>query len=90
MTINEQCAADTAAVRDTDVSTDDPLDVLSNARRRFVISCLNTHSKPMAVADVVDELTSRDATRRVPRSRKNMSGLPIWPSTTRTSQRWRM
>lgn len=57
MTIAEQSTVDIAALREGAVSTDDLFDVLSNARRRFVIACLATHSKPLAVADIATELT---------------------------------
>lgn len=57
MTITEQSSADIAALRESEVSTDDLCDVLSNARRRFVIDRLASHSKPLAVADVTRELT---------------------------------
>lgn len=36
------------------------LGVLSNSRRRFVLSCLEEHATPMALADVADELATRE------------------------------
>lgn len=55
MTTTEQSIPDIAFSQDGD--TDALFDVLSNPRRRFVLACLTNHSKPMAVADVADELT---------------------------------
>lgn len=42
---------------DADVDPDDLFDVLASPHRRFVISHLQTRSRPSAVADVATELT---------------------------------
>lgn len=36
------------------------LGVLSNSRRRFVVACLEEHATPMALADLADELATRE------------------------------
>lgn len=45
-------------VTDRDVEADDLFDVLSDARRRFVLACLREYATPMALADVADELAT--------------------------------
>ena len=57
MTITEQSTADSAALREGAVSTDDRCDALSNARRRSVIARRATQSRPLAVVDVSRERT---------------------------------
>lgn len=56
MAITEHSVADIAALREAARSTDDLFEVLSNAHRRFVVSCLATHPNPLAVADFATEL----------------------------------
>lgn len=60
MKATEQDIADIAALRDSDVDSAALFDVLSDPRRRFLIACLDEHSKPMAMADAADALTNRE------------------------------
>ena len=56
MTVDERFSADHAALAALDVDTDDLLDVLSDARRRFVVACLTEYETPLTLPDVADEL----------------------------------
>lgn len=62
MRTNERTSADFAVPNDPDVNSDELFDVLSNARRRFVIACLREHGAPMALADVAAELATWEST----------------------------
>lgn len=53
----EQMRFDFGAVQD-DVDIDAFFAVLSNPRRRFLLVCLDRHSRPLALADAAAELTS--------------------------------
>ena len=53
-------------VQNTELNIDDLFDVLSNTRRRFVLRFLLEQPKPMAMADIVVELTKWE--RDLPRS----------------------
>jgi DNA-binding transcriptional ArsR family regulator len=46
--------ADSASLNDSDVNTDDLFDVLSNPRRRYILSHLQASKTPMALADLTD------------------------------------
>ena len=54
---------DFAALADLDVDTDALFDVLSNPRRRFILTCLEEFSTPVPLRDVAHELATweRDA-----------------------------
>lgn len=55
---NDRSEPDFAAITGLDVETDILYDVLANARRRFVLACLDEHATPMPLADVADELAT--------------------------------
>ncbi|WP_232702435.1 DUF7344 domain-containing protein [Halobacterium wangiae] len=56
MTADERVSADHAALAALDVDTDALMDVLSHARRRFVVACLAEYETPLTLPDVADEL----------------------------------
>jgi len=49
---------DVTAVAELDIDADALFNTLQDSRRRFVLSCLDTHRNPMALADLADELAS--------------------------------
>lgn len=57
MTTQEQRTGETATW-DSDMNSDALFDVMASTRRRFVISHLQTRSRPAAVADVATVLTN--------------------------------
>lgn len=56
MTTNERRTPDLADLSDLDADADALFDVLSDARRRFVVARLHENGEPMSLADVADEL----------------------------------
>lgn len=58
MTSDERAEPDFAALGALDVETEVLFDVLSDARRRFVLACLQEYATPMALGDVADELAT--------------------------------
>lgn len=53
---DESSEIDLSALSDLDMDTDRLFEVLSDPRRRFVLSCLSEYRTPMPLADVADEL----------------------------------
>lgn len=51
--------SDTLEFGDAD-SLDTLFELLSNRRRRYVLSCLNEYENPMALADLADEVAARE------------------------------
>lgn len=51
--------SDTLEGGDAD-SLDTLFELLSNRRRRYVLSCLNEYENPMALADLADEVAARE------------------------------
>lgn len=58
MTHNETNNPDFTALANSDVELDALFDVLSDSRRRFILTYLQEHDTPMALMDVVDELAT--------------------------------
>lgn len=48
------------ALADLDWDTDELFDVLSDSRRRFVLTCLQEYAGALALRDVADELAVRE------------------------------
>ena len=66
MPADEQVLSDRSVLSDVDVETDALLEVLSEPRRRFVISCLAEYETPLTLPDVADELAVWEHDARLP------------------------